>query len=199
MNSALGPLLSTAGSNSTVDENRKDSPLVEWYYGFMEMCEETCLQISLSIILKSWSLLPRVRLMKLWCHLSKLRSTGKLLPPTETVAGGRWWREWIVSSSLGAAKDFHCPSCLAAIFTAPRTYLVSTQAAFAGKDQCAETADHGQERIRQSSCEVKNLLQRPVIQLKSNFSNIYIYFVFTGKIMIAFGGGVEQPDWISCN
>lgn len=129
--------------------------------------------------------------MKLWCHLSKLRSTGKLLPPTETVAGGRWWREWIVSSSLGAAKDFHCPSCLAAIFTAPRTYLVSTQAAFAGKDQCAETADHGQERIRQSSCEVKNLLQRPVMQLKSNFSNISIFCIYWRNNDSLRGGGGE--------
>lgn len=74
--------------------------------------------------------------MKRRHHLSKWRSTGKLLPPTEKVAGGRRCGEWMASSSLGAATDFHCPSCLAAVFTAPKTYLLSTQAALAGTDQC---------------------------------------------------------------
>lgn len=76
--------------------------------------------------------------MKRRHHLSKWRSTGKLLPPTEKVAGGRRCGEWMASSSLGAATDFHCPSCLAAVFTAPKTYLLSTQAALAGTDQCRD-------------------------------------------------------------
>lgn len=36
----------------------------------------------------------------------------------------------VVSPSEVATKDFHRPSCLAAIFTASRTQLVSTQAVF---------------------------------------------------------------------
>lgn len=100
-------------------------------------------------------------------------------PPTEPLAGGRWWRQR-VSSSPGAAKDFHCPGCLAASSTAPWTHLLSTPAALA--DRCSEAAEPSQERLLRG-------LDRPAAKaceaIKSSlcFKYTYLHFVFLG------GGG----------
>lgn len=87
--------------------------------------------------------------------LSIVTVNDKVSSATMNVAVGQRWWWWVVSSSEGTTKDFHRPSCLAAIFTAPRTHLVSTQAVFQKKDQCMETTavtlmHHGRVGICQS-------------------------------------------------
>lgn len=97
-----------------------------------------------------------------------------------------------MSSSLGAAKDFHCPGCLAAVFTAPKTYLVSTPAAFAGTDQCRDCRSWpGKDRSEQRGGP------EPVAQACSLIEIQFFKYIYILDIYIYINRGLvplEQPD-----
>lgn len=101
----------------------------------------------------------------------------------------------VVSSSEGASEDFHHSSCLAAIFTAPRPYTVSTRAVFQKRSM------HGEDSSPLDASQPTSLLyllQRPV---SSTWPVVERWFscllVKANHRHVASGGLTRCHKWVS--